>query len=89
MDTLIALCILFSLIALVCAVLCMFDAMPSQRERIATAALQGLLADPEDRQDEMLGDETCEQAVARLAVNHADALINRLNGVNTDGANTS
>ncbi len=46
---------------------------------IATAAMQGLLADHMDRADEILDGETCAEATARLAVEHADALLRALN----------
>lgn len=46
---------------------------------IATAAMQGLLADHMDRADEILDGETCAEATARLAVEHADALLRELN----------
>lgn len=49
-----------------------------RRDRLAAAALTGLLADHLDHADECEGDETCEQAVARLAVKHADAVIAKL-----------
>lgn len=51
----------------------------SKREYVATAALQGLLADSERRTDDKREGETCAQATARLAVEHADALIDALN----------
>ena len=68
------------------------------RTYIATKAMQGLLADHKDHEDERrfhietgqyddgmpwrkhVFDETCAQAVARLAVEHADALIAALGG---------
>ena len=51
----------------------------SQRRFIAAcAAMEGLLADPEDREAECLPGEPCHQAVARIAVAHADALLERL-----------
>lgn len=57
------------------------------RREIATAAMAGLLADHKDHEDErrttFVGKkevtETCAQAVARLAVEHADALLAELN----------
>lgn len=49
------------------------------RVLIATAAMQGLLADHMDRADEVLEGETCAEATARLAVEHADALLRELN----------
>lgn len=48
------------------------------RQWYAGLALQGLLADDKDREDERMGDESCCEAVARLAVQHADELIRRL-----------
>jgi hypothetical protein len=51
---------------------------PTRRERLAAAALTGLLADHKDHSDECADGETCPQAVARLAVAHADELIKRL-----------
>jgi len=42
------------------------------------AALQGILADPEDRSGEALAGETCHETAARLAVLHADAAITQL-----------
>lgn len=49
-----------------------------RRDRFAAAALTGLLADHLDHADECLPNESCEEAVARLAVMHADAVIARL-----------
>lgn len=51
----------------------------TKREEFAKAAMQGLLADPEDHADEIIQGETCAQAVARRAVEQADALIEALN----------
>lgn len=51
----------------------------TKREELAKAAMQGLLADPEDHADEIKQGETCAQAVARMAVEQADALIEALN----------
>lgn len=51
----------------------------TKREHYAGLALQGLLADSERRSDDKLDGETCVQATARLAVEHADALIEALN----------
>jgi len=48
------------------------------RQWYAGLALQGLLADTKDREDECMADESCCEAVARLAVEHADELIRRL-----------
>lgn len=50
-----------------------------RRDRFAAAALTGLLADHLDHADECGPNESCEEAVARLAVEHADAVIARLN----------
>ena len=50
-----------------------------QLERISVAAMIGLLADPDDHEDLREEFETCEEAVARLAVKQARALINELN----------
>ena len=44
----------------------------------SVAAMQGLLSDPEDHADEVGPGETCPEAVARLAVDHAKALVNEL-----------
>lgn len=59
------------------------------RAYFAAAAMQGLLADHKDHDDEryhrqlpdgtMVYEESCPQAVARLAVEQADALIEALN----------
>jgi len=48
------------------------------RTYIATAAMQGLLADHKDHSDEVADGETCPQTTARLSVEHADALIAEL-----------
>lgn len=48
------------------------------REELAGMAMQGLLADPEDRSSEIQPGETCYDAVARMAQMQADALIYRL-----------
>lgn len=55
-------------------------ALPSDDRRAdaATAALQGLLSDPTPRPDSKKPGETCAQAVARIAVEHADALTSQL-----------
>lgn len=50
-----------------------------RRDRFAAAALAGLLADHLDHADECKEGETCPEAVACLAVEHADAVIKRLN----------
>lgn len=50
----------------------------TKREYFAAVALQGLLADSENRTDDRKEGETCCQATARLAVEHADCLINAL-----------
>ena len=54
--------------------------LKSRERRFIAAchAMQGLLSDPIDRADECLPGEPCHQAVARIAVAHADALIARL-----------
>jgi hypothetical protein len=44
----------------------------------AIAAMEGILSDPEDRADEVGPGETCTEAVARLAVDHAKALVYEL-----------
>lgn len=44
----------------------------------SVAAMQGLLADPTDNADEVGPGETCTEAVARIAVDHAQALVNEL-----------
>jgi hypothetical protein len=49
------------------------------RREIATAAMQGLLADPANHSADLLPNETCHDGVARKAVMHADALIAALN----------
>lgn len=54
----------------------------STRETLAGMAMMGLLADHKDHSDECLSGETCEDAVARMAVDHADALIAELKGNN-------
>jgi hypothetical protein len=69
--------VLASLVLLAAAGL-VFCAMPSRRERLAAAALTGLLADHADHSDECADGETCPQTVARLAVTHADEVIKRL-----------
>jgi fructose-specific phosphotransferase system component IIB len=48
------------------------------RREIATAAMTGLLADHKVHSDECADGETCIQTVARLSVEHADALLNEL-----------
>lgn len=55
------------------------------RRKYAGLAMQGLLADHKDHEDERQRNdadtkfiETCPECVARLAVEHADALIARL-----------
>lgn len=48
------------------------------REHIICAALNGLLADPEYQGHERKEGETCQQAVARLAIEHSDAVLDRL-----------
>lgn len=48
------------------------------RERAAVAAMGGLLADPTPRPYLRKRRETCAQATARLAVEHADLLISAL-----------
>lgn len=53
-------------------------ALPTRRERMAAAALAGLLADHLDHEDERQPNESCREAVARLAVQHADAVLKRL-----------
>lgn len=52
----------------------------SRRDRFAAAAMQGLLADPEDiGPDEWpAGSQDCPDATARLAVRHADRLVRHL-----------
>jgi hypothetical protein len=69
--------VLCSLVLLAAAAL-VHCALPTRRERLAAAALTGLLADHKDHEDEREPGETCQQAVARLAVEHADELIERL-----------
>jgi len=49
------------------------------RQIYAGLALQGLLADHKDHSDECAEGETRPQTVARLAVLHADELLNALN----------
>jgi hypothetical protein len=51
----------------------------TKREWFAGLAMEGLLADSEDRSEEIKPGETCAEATARLAVEHADALIKELN----------
>lgn len=51
---------------------------PSKRERLIEAALTGLLADPEDHADLCKDGESCQQAVARLAVEQADETLKQL-----------
>ena len=46
-----------------------------RRFEAATAAMAGLLADHKDHSDECADGETCIKTVARLAVEHADALL--------------
>lgn len=53
--------------------------LTERRRDFAKAAMAGLLADHRDHSDEVRPGETCAQAVARLAVEHADALIAELN----------
>lgn len=48
------------------------------RQEFAKAAMQGLLADHKDHSDECADGETCPQTTARLAVEHADALLAQL-----------
>lgn len=48
------------------------------REHFAALAMQGLLADHKDHSDECADGETCPQTTARLAVEHADALLAQL-----------
>lgn len=48
------------------------------RQHLAGLAMQGLLSDHKDHSDECADGETCAQTTARLAVEHADALIARL-----------
>lgn len=45
------------------------------REELARSAMIGLLADHKDHSDECADGESCPQTVARLAVEHADALL--------------
>ena len=69
------------------------ESMSNRRFEAAKAAMQGLLADPTDHEElrlyrvlegETPGErikeftETCAQAVARIAVAHADALLREL-----------
>jgi len=42
------------------------------------AAMEGILSDPEDRADDVGPGETCTEAVARLAVDQAHALVYEL-----------
>lgn len=91
MSTVILFWIFLALVAL-CLLLfvllfSLVESLPSRRDRIATAALQGLLADPENRGSEKREDESCYNATARLAVNHADALIKMLDET-TEGMDT-
>lgn len=55
---------------------------PERRAELRTIyagqAMQGLLADHKDHSDECADGETCPQTCARLAVQHADALIAEL-----------
>lgn len=46
--------------------------LPGRRERLTAAALTGLLADHKDHADECRENESCPEAVARLAVELAD-----------------
>ena len=48
------------------------------RFELIKAALTGLLADHEEHPEERQQGESCSQAVARLACEHADAVIERL-----------
>lgn len=50
----------------------------SVREFYAALAMNGLLSDTEDMADECYPGESCPDATARLAVEHADALIKAL-----------
>jgi hypothetical protein len=77
--------VLFSLVALMAAALIHY-ALPTRRERLAAAALTGLLADHKDHGDECAVGETCPRAVARLAVEHADELIRRLDSTESPDA---
>lgn len=47
-------------------------------QQACIAAMQGLLADPEERSDERKPMESCEEATARLAVAHAKALMKEM-----------
>ena len=51
------------------------EEVAKMRREIATAAMAGLLADHKDHSDECADGETCIKTVARLAVEHADALL--------------
>jgi len=76
--------IVWALLPMAAVALVTMSRAPSRRERIATAALQGLLADSEDRSGEVRDGETCPEATARLALAHADALIHALDNT-TEG----
>jgi hypothetical protein len=78
MTTFLTIFITWALVAIAIVALFIMNCTPSRRERIATAALQGLLADSEDRSDEIREGESCSEATARLAVTHADALMREL-----------
>lgn len=56
----------------------MTEKPPHLRDTLAAMAMMGLLADHKDHFDECEPGETCPEAVARLAVEHADALIRKL-----------
>lgn len=51
------------------------------REQAAIAALCGLLADPTPRPQLCRPGESCAEAVARIAVEHADQLVAKLRAV--------
>lgn len=48
------------------------------RQKAALFAMAGLLADPEPRPQKKRRGESCASAVARISLEHADALIKEL-----------
>lgn len=76
--------IIFAALALCIVAALVLYSLPTRRERFAAAALQGLLADHLDHADQCEAGETCPEAVARLAVEHADATLRRLDST-TEG----
>jgi hypothetical protein len=59
--------------------MCMMDCENGRRERIAVRAMQGLLANPEFREDVVHGD------IAKIAVEQADCLAYRLDANSVKG----